>query len=247
LFGILVETILCQSVSLKKFRAIILKIIHLCQDKGLDRYALVFYTSKTLSEIFMRGNKKYFILTLVVILFALLASAETKVGSHKCVLPSQDFKEVDNCIKVSNNGQLFIVPQYLRQLSFGVNGLADIYSEEEGWMYVDRKGRVIISGVAEMDNGADVFHDGLVRFSKNNKWGFADVDGKVVVSAIYDGAMNFENGLAKVCNGCRSECAESNCEHHVFTGGEWSYINTQGEIVKESTTKEGNYEKRRTN
>jgi hypothetical protein len=187
----------------------------------------------------MCGNKRYLVLTSVIIFFVLFVRSEVNANGHKCVLPAQDFKEVSNCVKLNKKGQSFIAPQYLRQLSFAENGLAIVYSKEEGWMYVNRKGRVIISGVATMDNGADIFHDGLVRFSKNNKWGFADEKGEVIVPVIYDGALNFEKGLAKVCNGCWPECAGSDCEHHVFAGGEWFYINTKGEIVKEGITKEG--------
>jgi hypothetical protein len=51
--------------------------------------------------------------------------------------------------------------------------------------------------------------------------------------------MNFENGLAKVCNACRLKCTGSDCEHHIFAGGEWFYINTKGEIVKKSISKGG--------
>jgi hypothetical protein len=187
----------------------------------------------------MCGEKRWLVLTLLVIFYALFAGSDINAEGRKCVLPAHDFKEVSNCVKLDKKGHLVIAPQYVRQLSFGENGLAVVYSKEEGWMYVNRKGRVIISGVAAMDNGADVFHDGLVRFSKNNKWGFADVKGKVVVPAIYDGALNFEKGLAKVCNACRSECAGTDCEHHIFAGGEWVYINTKGENVKKGITKEG--------
>ncbi len=190
----------------------------------------------------MRGDKKSIILTLVVVFYALTVGAETKSVSYKCVLPAQEFKEVDNCIKVINNGQLYIDSQYLQQLSFGENSLAAVYSKEKGWMYVNRKGMVIISGVAEMDNGADVFYDGLVRFSKNNKWGFADVKGKVIIPGIYDGALNFKDGLAQVCKGCVLKCVSNECEQHLFLGGDWFYINTKGEIVKEGITKEGSHE-----
>jgi hypothetical protein len=192
----------------------------------------------------MRGNKRYLILTFVIIFFALPVSGEINTEGHKCVLPAQDFKGAPNCVKLDNKGQLFITTQYLKKLSFGENGLAIVYSKEEGWMYVNRKGRVIISGVAAMDNGADDFHNGLVRFSKKNKWGFADVKGKVVIPAIYDGAYNFENGLAKVNQGCEIKCVDKECEHFYFSGGEWIYINTKGEIIKKDVSKEGSYEKR---
>jgi hypothetical protein len=188
----------------------------------------------------MRLNKQYMIL--VIFLWAFPVHGEINTEGRKCMLPAQDFKEVDDCVKKNKTGQLFIASQYLRQMSFGKNSLAVVYSKEEGWMYVNQKGRVIISGVAAMDNGADVFHDGLVRFSHDKKWGFADERGKIVILPIYDGAMNFGNGLAKVCRGCRSECAESECEHRVFAGGEWFYINTKGKIVNKVTSKEGGYE-----
>src|SRR4030043_155572 len=188
----------------------------------------------------MRGNKQYLILTFVIIFFAFTVSGEINAEGHKCVLPAQDFKEVSNCVKLSKKGQLFIASQYLRQLSFGENDLAVVYSKEEGWMYVNRKGRVIISEVAAMDNGADDFHDGLVRFSKKNKWGFADVKGGVVVPAIYDGALNFKNKTAKVCRGCTWRCADKECEQHYLSGGEWFYINTKGNIFKK--VKEGENE-----
>ncbi len=190
----------------------------------------------------MRMNKRYIILVSVIFLFVLFGRGEINAEGRKCILPAQDFKEVSNCVKKNKTGELFIAFPYLRQLSFGKNGLAVVYSHEEGWMYVNRKGRVIISGVAVMDNGADVFHDGLVRFSKNNKWGFADEKGRIVVPPIYDGAMNFENGLAKVCKACELKCVDKECEKHFFSGGEWFYIGTKGKIVKKAMSKEGGYE-----
>ena len=173
----------------------------------------------------MRMNKRYIIWVGLIFVWAFPVNGEINTEGHKCLLPAQDFKEVSDCVKLSKKGQLFIASQYLRQLSFGKNGLAVVYSQEEGWMYVNRKGKVIITGVAAIDNGADIFHNGLVRFSQNKKWGFTNEKGRIVVAPIYDGAMNFENGLAKVCNGCESKCADKECEKHFFSGGEWFYIN----------------------
>ena len=51
-------------------------------------------------------------------------------------------------------------------------------------MYVSRKGKVVIWGVPVMDNGADSFHDGLVRIVRNGKYGFANRGGEVVIPAI---------------------------------------------------------------
>ena len=137
--------------------------------------------------------------------------------------------DVPNCIQSAHSGALFVSANYLRQLSFDRFGLAVVYSRPEGWMYVNRKGRVVVSGVAAMDNWADGFHDGLVRIVKNGKYGFANQRGIAVISPIYDGALNFENRLAEVCLGCR--CNGHDGEHCTLAGGEWFRIDTRGRVL----------------
>jgi hypothetical protein len=140
--------------------------------------------------------------------------------------------ELPNCILKSAAGDLSIAPQFLKDLEFDSAGLAAVRSATQGWMYVNHKGKVIIRGVPVMDNWADTFHDGLVRFVRNNKYGFANRSGRTVIPPIYDGAMNFEKGNAEVCKGCASKCADPDCEYHVFSGGSWFLINTNGAIRK---------------
>ena len=139
--------------------------------------------------------------------------------------------EVPDCIRQGKTGELFVAPQYLKELSFDTHGLAAVNSRKAGWMYVNRRGKIVISGVPTMDNGADWFHDGLVRIVRNGKYGFANRRGEVVIPAIYDGAMNFEKGRAAVCKGCESKCVDSGCEYHSFTGGEWFQIDAKGVIL----------------
>ena len=159
------------------------------------------------------------------------ACAPEATAARTCMF---DFErgEVPDCVCATATGKLFIATRYLSELSFDSHGLAAVLSPEEQWMYVNRKGKVLITGVPTMDNGADSFHDGLVRVVRNNKYGFADRRGQVVIAAVYDGAMNFEKGRAAVCKGCQSKCAEVACEHHFFAGGQWVSINIKGEVVK---------------
>jgi hypothetical protein len=155
-------------------------------------------------------------------------------NASSCVF---DFErgEIPECVRGSAIGELVIVPQVLKELRFESHGLASVWSRKLGWMYVDRKGKVVIGGVPSIDSGPDSFHDGLVRIVKNGKYGFANRRGKIVVAAIYDGALNFDRGRATVCKGCRSKCAEPDCEHHFFAGGEWLQINTTGAILGRAT------------
>ena len=139
--------------------------------------------------------------------------------------------EVPNCLHKGNTGDLFVVPQYLKDLKFDPRGWAIVHSPSAGWMYVNRIGKVVISGIPTMDNWADEFHDGLVRIVRSKKYGFANSEGQVVISPIYDGALNFEKGRAEVCKGCKDKCVDARCEYHSFTGGQWFQINAKGTVL----------------
>ena len=138
---------------------------------------------------------------------------------------------IPDCLHKAANGELFVKQQILKQLQFDSYGLTVVRSATNGWMYVARTGKVVISGVPTMDNWADTFHDGLVRVVRNRKYGFANRAGELLILPAYDGAMNFENGTAKVCNGCMNKCIEQACEYHAFSGGEWFEINIKGTVV----------------
>jgi|ERR1700733_14953100 hypothetical protein len=139
--------------------------------------------------------------------------------------------EVSDCVRQTSAGRLYISPTILSELNFDSHGLATLRSQIENWMYVNRHGDVVVSGVPTFDNGADTFHDGLVRFVRNGKYGFADHKGKIVIAAVYDGAMNFDGGRARVCDGCTLKCSEPGCEHSSFVGGRWLQISTKGVVL----------------
>ena len=139
--------------------------------------------------------------------------------------------ELPGCLRENANGELFVAPQFLKELNFDSRRLAAVHSPTQGWMYVTRDGKVVITGVAVMDNWADSFHNGLVRFVRDGKYGFANRKGQVVIPSVYDGAMNFDKGLASVCKRCVSKCSDPECEHHLFSEGEWFQIDTRGNVV----------------
>ena len=56
--------------------------------------------------------------------------------------------------------------------------------------------------------------EGLARVEMNNKWGYINKDGKVVIGLQFNDAGDFREGLARV-----------------KTGYGWGYINKEGEVV----------------
>jgi hypothetical protein len=152
---------------------------------------------------------------------------------------------VPDCIQEAPNGKLIIAPQYLKELRFDSSGLAQVWSEvpPKAWMYVDRKGAILITGVPSVENGADVFSEGLVRTVVDDKYGFADRQGNLVIKPAYDWASPFHHGNAEVCNKCRKVCMISDskmvdavsvpggCDHWTMVGGEWFKVNKKGRIL----------------
>jgi hypothetical protein len=102
--------------------------------------------------------------------------------------------EVLDCVNLRADGSRVVASRLLKQLPYASNGLAAV-RVADGWMYVNRHGAAVITGVPTFDNGPDEFHDGLVRFVKNEKYGFADRTGKVMIAPVYDGALPFAAGV----------------------------------------------------
>jgi len=171
---------------------------------------------------------------LFALCFLLHACSVQRTGLRSCTYDHriEGVASFSGCLGRDSNGRLYIQPENIASLKFGPHGLSPVWGEGEGWMYVNRQGYAVITGVAAMDNWADHFHEGLVRMKRGNKWGFANREGKEVIPCRFDGALNFKNGVARVCTGCRAECDTPDCEHRHFSGGDWTCINTKGEEVK---------------
>ena len=80
------------------------------------------------------------------------------------------------------------------------------------------------------DNGPDYFVEGLARTVRDGKVGFVNEELEVVVPRRWDFAFPFENGFARVCDGC-SIVRETGQEHGTLAGGIWGLIDRTGRIV----------------
>ncbi|UEQ79070.1 WG repeat-containing protein [Chryseobacterium arthrosphaerae] len=104
-----------------------------------------------------------------------------------------------------------------------------------GYVY-DRKGNFLYKPYL-FDNGADYFSEGLRRFVKNGKIGFADRSGKTVIQPRHDFAASFNYGYAVFCDGCDWEKTDD--EHPAIVGGTWGVMNIKGETVQPLTQHSG--------
>lgn len=159
------------------------------------------------------------------------AYSQAEPGVKSCWYPdSEGFSEHANCLEPRERELLRIKQPHLSRLQF-IGDLAAVFNNEHGWMYVNKKGEVVVAGVTSVDNGPDEFHEGLVRYERNHKCGYATSEGSGTIVPQFDGCMPFENGKAHVCKGCRKERVNSSSEYHELKGGKWFCIDIQGKRV----------------
>ncbi len=118
---------------------------------------------------------------------------------------------------IDKSGKMVIPPQFQEATSFS-DGLASVTLEGKGSTYVDKSGKVVISGGDFKDDM--LFSEGLAPARRNDdKWGFIDKTGKFVIEPQFERVGKFSEGLAPVVPPDGS------------VGSDLAYINQKGEIV----------------
>lgn len=150
----------------------------------------------------------------------------------QCMVSNEDIPlSFPACALTKAHGEQYISPKYLKDCEFNTYGLTWVHLRPGGYVYVNRKGRIVVRDVSMMDDGADWFHRGVVRLERGGKYRFADFHGRVIVPIRYDGASNTDQDGPRVCIGCRVERVG---EYGVFKGGQWFNVDARGRVRKET-------------
>ena len=148
--------------------------------------------------------------------------------------PMAELQSYRDCAQVIS-GKLAILPEHLKKIHFGPDGLATIRVSEQIY-YIKPNGDLL--PVITYDNWADTFSEGLTRSRVNGKVAFFNADFRQVIPPKYDWAWPFEVGRALVCNVCSAALPDID-GHTSISGGRWGYINQQGgEVVPVKFSKE---------
>lgn len=88
--------------------------------------------------------------------------------------------------------------------------------------------------VFQYDNGNDPVQEGLYRIvDKRERIGYADENGRTVITPRFAFGFPFKNGKAKVTDkGAIKEVPGSGGEYHYWESGEWYYIDKNGNRTK---------------
>lgn len=102
-----------------------------------------------------------------------------------------------------------------------------ILRNSKNYVAINRKENVLFE-VLSMDNGPDYVQEGLLRIRKNDKTGYANMDGKIVIQPLYDLALPFKNESAIVAIGGRYV---QSGEYQNLEGGKWGLIDKKGKYI----------------
>jgi hypothetical protein len=140
-----------------------------------------------------------------------------------------------------------VKPEHTKKITANQAGYATIMiSHPRELVAVDRTGVVTIP---------NIFHTGdfdypnararLGRFQAPTKNGKGESIAKcgyfdaltlqITIPATYDHCQPFVQGVAAVCNGCATYCAEPECQSSIFVGGEGFAIDSKNKILRQFT------------
>lgn len=130
------------------------------------------------------------------------------------------------------DGRLMLDATALAALPYDRDGLAAVYAGG-GFHYVRSDGRQL--PVITFDNGPDYVVEGLVRGRVGQRIGYFDTQLRQAFPATFDFGWAFEDGVARVCEGCRPGTSDDH-GHIAMVGGTWYRIDRQGRPAMDADT-----------
>jgi hypothetical protein len=103
-----------------------------------------------------------------------------------------------------------------------------IVGDKSGFYAIDQKENRLYE-VYWFDNGPDYVKDGLFRIKRNDKIGYANTKGEIVIEPQYDCANAFEDEKAKVTFDCELKKVG---EYTEMKSDNWFYIDKTGKRIE---------------
>ncbi|MGV3630550.1 MAG: WG repeat-containing protein [Bacteroidota bacterium] len=184
----------------------------------------------------MKPKHFKFPVLLCAYLFTAGCSQSQETAKEEEKAPSEDYlvmvyDEAKNQYGYKNSEGKMTIPFGKYEMCFTdtLRDYAVVATSEGGLIAIDKNEKKLYD-VFVYDNGPDYPSEGLFRFMKGEKIGYADAKtGKIVIDALYACAWPFEDGKAKVSTSCTKE---QDGENTIWLSENWVTIDREGKEVK---------------
>jgi hypothetical protein len=152
---------------------------------------------------------------------------ESKTSKETIYLFCEGIIDKGDPVGYKNKVGEIIVPagKYQMIISDSIVDIGFVLSHKGAWLALNSSGEELFE-VFNYDNGPDYVEEGLFRILKDEKIGFANEKGEIVIPCKYSCAYPFEGGKANVSDDCEKI---SENEHVSWKSESWFYINKKGE------------------
>ena len=110
---------------------------------------------------------------------------------------------------------------------FNYGNLHIVWEDPDGWIAYDNLGKRLFR-IFPYDNGPDYPTEGLIRIIQDQKIGFANLEGAIVIPPAFDCAKTFKDGYALICE---ESTMEPDGEYHTWIEAKWGVIDTTGKVI----------------
>ncbi len=156
-----------------------------------------------------------------LIALLLIASCNSK---SKEIIPF----ETDKGWGYKQDGKIIIQPKFGIASEFTECGIAAVGDSENGNYYIDKTGKKLNVPILEIGNFIDEFQESYARFKKDEKLGFINECGEIVINAKFESVTPFKNEIAIVHRGF--EIIE-NGPYKTQKGGKFGAIDKKGNLI----------------
>ena len=126
------------------------------------------------------------------------------------------------------DGKIIIQPQFGIASEFTDCGIAAVGDAKNGNYYIDETGKKLNIPVLNIGNFIDDFQEGYARFEEDEKIGFINECGEIVIDAKFESVAPFKNGIAII--GKDFEIVE-NGPYKTQKGGKFGAIDKTGNLI----------------
>lgn len=138
-----------------------------------------------------------------------------------------DSTNLQRCGYITANGEVKIpTGKYTRCYSPIFKDIAIV--QMDSTVYGINKQEKILFEVFCENNNPDHPSEGVFRIVMNNKIGYANLKGDILIPPQYDAALPFNSGMAFINIGCETDHAQQST---FWKGGKWGAIDKKGNIV----------------